>query len=129
VLRDQYPSFDIEPAATTVRDLIRRPARFGRVDLVYAAGLYDYLEDSVARALTTALFRMLNPGGRLLIANFTPATADAAFMEAILDWHLTYRTEEQTRNLLLGIDTAAIAAIEQFSDENGCITYLRVLKQ
>ena len=113
----------------TIGDLLRRSVRFVDIDLAYAAGLYDYLEADLARALTAALFRMLSPGGRLLIANFTPATYDAAFMETFMDWRLIYRTPEEVRSLAGSITPSEIAGIEQFSDDNRHVTYLRVVKR
>jgi len=128
-VREAYRDLDVRPVLATVRDLIRRPAWIGELDLAYAAGLYDYLEDNVARLLTTALFTMLRPGGRLLLANFTPATRDAAFMEAVMDWHLIYRTPDEVRAIASGIPADAIDRIDQFSDGNGQIAYMRVVKR
>ena len=126
VVGREYSSYAVSATPATVGDLLRRTVRFADYDLVYAAGLYDYLEHDVARALTTTLFRTLRPGGRLLIANFTPATYDAAFMEAIMDWHLVYRTPDQVRSLVSSIPSEKIAALDQFSDDHGQITYMRV---
>ena len=44
----------------------------GQFDLIYSAGLYDYLETPVAERLPQVLFDLLNPGGQLLYANFAP---------------------------------------------------------
>jgi SAM-dependent methyltransferase len=129
VVGREYGNYPISPTPATVGDLLRRTVRFTDFDLAYAAGLYDYLEDDVARALTATLFRTLRPGGRLLIANFTPVTHDAAFMEAIMDWHLIYRTPEQVLALTASLPGDHVAAIKQFSDGNGHITYLRVEKR
>jgi SAM-dependent methyltransferase len=124
-----YERYRVATMPVTIGDLLRRSVRFSEFDLVYAAGLYDYLEDDLARALTTALFRTLGPGGRLLIANFTPATHDAAFMEAFMDWHLVYRTPEEVRALADDIPSADVEAVEQFSDENRHVTYMRVVRR
>ena len=122
----RYP---LSTVASTIGDVLRRSVRIADVDLAYAAGLYDYLEADLARALTATLFRMLAPGGRLLIANFTPATHDAAFMEAIMDWRLIYRTAAEVRSLADAIDPAGIARIDQFCDENAHVAYMRVVRQ
>jgi extracellular factor (EF) 3-hydroxypalmitic acid methyl ester biosynthesis protein len=124
-----YERYPVSTVAATIGDLLRRSVRFAGVDLAYAAGLYDYLEDDLARTLTAALFRTLGAGGRLLIANFTPATHDAAFMETFMDWRLVYRTPEEVRSLAGSIPAADVAAIEQFCDENRHVTYLRVVKR
>ena len=44
-------------------------------DLIYSAGLYDYIPDAKdgvggAPQLTRMLFSLLNPGGRLLVGNY-----------------------------------------------------------
>ena len=123
-----YRGYAVSTMRASIVDLLRRSVGLKDIDLAYAAGLYDYLEDDLARTLTTALFRILAPGGRLLIANFTPATYDAAFMEAFMDWRLTYRTPSQVRALAASIPAADVAGIEQFSDENRHVTYMRVIK-
>jgi extracellular factor (EF) 3-hydroxypalmitic acid methyl ester biosynthesis protein len=124
-----YRRYPVSTMPATIGDVLRRSVRFDGVDLVYAAGLYDYLEDDLARALTSALFRTLGPDGRLLIANFTPATHDAAFMETFMDWKLIYRTPEEVRSLAAAIAPEDIAAIEQFSDENQHVTYMRLVRR
>ena len=127
--RDYGGLYPLSTIAATIGDALRRSVRIPDVDLAYAAGLYDYLEADLARALTATLFRMLAPGGRLLVANFTPATYDAAFMEAFMDWRLIYRTGEEVRSLADAIDPAEIASIEQFCDENHHVAYMRVVKE
>jgi SAM-dependent methyltransferase len=124
-----YHRYAVSTMRASIGDLLRRSVGLKDIDLAYAAGLYDYLEDDLACTLTRALFRMLAPGGRLLIANFTPETHDAAFMEAFMDWRLIYRTPSQVRALAASITAEEVAAIEQFSDENRHVTYLRVIKQ
>jgi extracellular factor (EF) 3-hydroxypalmitic acid methyl ester biosynthesis protein len=125
----RYAGYGVAGTPATVGDLLRRSVRFSDLDLAYAAGLYDYLDADVGRALTTALFRMLRSGGRLLIANFTPSTRDAAFMEAIMDWHLVYRRSEEVRALTASVPHGDIATVEQFGDDNDHVTYLRLGKR
>ena len=124
-----YCRYPVTTLPASIGDLLRRSVGLADIDLAYAAGLYDYLDDDLARTLTAALFRLLRPGGRLLVANFTPATHDAAFMEAFMDWHLIYRTPAETRSLAESIPAAAVAEIEQFGDDNGHVTYLRLAKR
>lgn len=127
--RDYGRRYPVNTIAATIGDLLRRSVRIPEQDLVYAAGLYDYLEADLARALTAALFGMLAPNGRLLLANFTPDTYDAAFMEAFMDWRLIYRTPAEVRALADGIDRSEIAAVEQFCDENDHVAYMRVVRR
>jgi hypothetical protein len=125
----EYRRYRVETVGATIGDVLRRSLQLRSADLVYAAGLYDYLQDDLARALTAALFRNVSSGGRLLIANFTPATHDAAFMEAVMDWRLVYRTADDVRLLAAGIPPDEIAAVDQFYDDNEHVTYLRLVKR
>jgi extracellular factor (EF) 3-hydroxypalmitic acid methyl ester biosynthesis protein len=127
--RDYCGRYPVSTCPATIGDVLRRSVRLPDVDLAYAAGLYDYLETALARTLTATLFRILAPGGRLLIANFTPATHDAAFMETFMDWRLIYRTPAEVRSLADDLDPAEIASIEQFCDENDHVAYMRVVKE
>jgi hypothetical protein len=124
-----YGRYGVSTIPATIGDLLRRAVRLPSFDLVYAAGLYDYLADDLGRTLTSTLFRQVAPGGRLLIGNFTPFTHDAAFMETFMDWRLVYRTPSELRELAGGIPPADINAIEQFCDDNRHVAYMRVVKR
>lgn len=90
----------IECVSGTVKDLIKRKVQIGKFDLIYSAGLYDYLPDGAARLLTKGLFQMLKENGRLLIANFLPSNADSGYMEAFMGWELLYRTRDQFERMV-----------------------------
>ena len=128
-VRERYGDFDIQAIPLSIRDLVRRSPWVGEIDLVYAGNLYDYLHEDIARLLTTVLFRTLRPGGRMLLSNFTPATEDAAFMEAAMDWQLVYRSDSELRSLTASIPTECIDRIDQFSDANGQVGYLRLVRR
>jgi extracellular factor (EF) 3-hydroxypalmitic acid methyl ester biosynthesis protein len=64
------------------------------LDLVYSAGLYDYLPDLVATRLTSFLYSRLRAGGRLLIGNLVETPESTWLLEYVLGWSLLYRTEE-----------------------------------
>jgi SAM-dependent methyltransferase len=72
------------------------------LDLVYSAGLYDYLPDLVAIRLTRRLYSRLRPGGRLLLGNLIE-TPDRWLME-VLGWILRYRTDETMLRLADGLE-------------------------
>ncbi len=63
-------------------------------DLVYCAGLFDYLSDRVCAKLADILYDMLAPEGLLIVTNVDmhPATNE---MECFLEWHLAHRNTEQ----------------------------------
>lgn len=63
-------------------------------DLIYAAGLYDYIRTASAQQLTEKLFGKLTPGGRLVIGNFKSPNDATWALEYWMDWHLLYRTHD-----------------------------------
>lgn len=68
------------------------------LDIIYSAGLCDYLDPRLFRALINQCHRHLKPGGTLLLGNFTNYP-DALFLDKLLKWELIYRTEDQLREL------------------------------
>lgn len=73
------------------------------LDLVYSAGLYDYLPDPVAFRLTQRLYARLRPGGRLLLGNLVEAPDSTWMMRYVLDWVLRYRTDDTMLRLAEGL--------------------------
>ena len=73
------------------------------LDLVYAAGLYDYLPEPVARSLTKRLYEGLRAGGRLLLGNLVEAPDITWVMDYVLGWPLIYRTDETMLRLGAGL--------------------------
>jgi extracellular factor (EF) 3-hydroxypalmitic acid methyl ester biosynthesis protein len=70
-------------------------AKWGRYDFIYSMGLFDYLTPPVARAVLNKLYRLLEPGGRMVIGNFRVGSPGRRFMEYWLDWVIYYRSEEE----------------------------------
>jgi len=118
--------FNVTPVRASVRDILEGKRLLERFDFVYAAGLFDYLNDRTAGSLTAQLFDALNAGGELLIGNFLPDIRGSAYMEAFMDWSLTARGEEQLMACLQGVPSDAIARSRTWRDEQECIAYLAV---
>jgi hypothetical protein len=83
--------------ATPEEESVRRT--LGNLDLVYSAGLYDYLPDLVAMRLTRLLYGHLRPGGRLLMGNLTETPDSTWMLDYVLGWPLLYRTDESMLRL------------------------------
>lgn len=116
-------SFAVTPVVGSVSQLIRRKLSLGTFDFIYAAGLYDYLNDRTAEALTRALLSLLNPAGHLLVGNFTPENHGRGYMEVVMDWHLLYRDQAALR--ALGEEVGA-EATDVTLDPWGNVAYLRL---
>jgi extracellular factor (EF) 3-hydroxypalmitic acid methyl ester biosynthesis protein len=108
-LRLAHPEACIVPQRATVRDLLAGRCDLGTFDLIYSAGLYDYLRQPVAQALTATLFRGLEAGGQLLIGNFVPDFGTAGYMEAFMDWHLIGRGPVDMEDLCASVPAYEVA--------------------
>lgn len=107
----QFQGASVEPIDGSVRGLLARKHQVGTFDLIYAAGLYDYLTDRVAIRLTQVCMEMLKPGGVFLFANFSDEMADDGYMESYMDWELLQRSE-------LDIWRIANASAPESTDKN-----------
>ena len=80
--------------AANVLQYLRRAARSGeRFDHIYTLGLTDYFDDRAMRMLHGLMKKCLNPGGTILVANFIRGHIATGWMDAVMDWHLVYRSE------------------------------------
>ncbi len=70
-------------------------------DLVWSAGLFDYLNDRLATALIKRMWRWTKEGGRLIIGNFHPRNKSRNFMEWCGEWFLIHRTEDDIKRIFL----------------------------
>jgi chemotaxis methyl-accepting protein methylase len=97
------------------------------VDLIYSAGLLDYLGRRVATRLVRRLYGMLRPGGRCLVGNMKIVPENHWLMEFILDWVLIYRTPESMRALAAQLRPTPdeISIVE---DETGYCMFLDVAR-
>lgn len=73
----------------------RNLKEFGSQDLIYSVGFFDYLQDEVLIRLFSALYRLLNPGGKLIMSFKDTKRYSAAFYHWMVDWNgFSQRTEE-----------------------------------
>ena len=87
-------------------------------------GLFDYLTPPVAKAVIANLYRLLEPGGQLLIGNFHVSNPSRVYMEYWNDWVLYYRTEDDMLNLLQQPD----AQLQLEFEETKSQMFLKVIK-
>lgn len=95
-------------------------------DLVYCAGLFDYLSDRICQRLVNILYGFVAPGGLLVATNVDPSNPMRHGMEFLLEWHLIYRDQTQMKQLHpIGVPLTHIATK---SDDTGVNIYLEVRK-
>jgi len=129
LLRREWGHCGVEARECDARMLMRRGlTTLGKFDFIYALGLYDYLSDRAAARLLATAVDMLNPGGKVWIANFVEDIPFAGYMEAIMDWWLIYRSEDRLGALGDRIDPSKIASRRTFVEPEKNVAFLEIVR-
>ncbi len=126
LVNKELSEFGIETINGSVKALLSGALTLQKFDFIYSTGLYDYLEDRFAKTLTSRMFEMLRPNGRLLIANYMPDIEDVGYMETYMDWRLIYRDEAALISLLDLIPAEQIKKYKVFAEVNNNILFLEI---
>lgn len=73
---------------------------FSDYDVVYCAGLFDYLSQRVCKRLVELFCSMLRPGGIVIVTNVAQSNPRKAWMEYVMEWNLIYRDENDMNDLV-----------------------------
>lgn len=98
----------------------------GSYDMVYCAGLFDYLSDRICRRLLEVFYDLLAPGGLLVATNVDASNPSRLWMEYVVEWHLVYRNKEQF--LKLAPESALPENCRVSADGTGVNIFLEVRK-
>lgn len=118
---------------TTMREsvgaLLRGRVSLHEIDLAYAAGLLDYLDDSTTVALLDVLLATLRPGGELLVANFVKSHHARGYMQLAMDWVLVRRDAEDLARLAAATRLASQHNTRVWTDDEGNVAYLEMRRR
>ncbi len=92
-------------------------------EMIYCAGLFDYLSDRVCKRLLEILYDWLEPGGLLIATNVHPKNPIRCFMEHLVEWYLIYRDESKISELSPTNDSHSI-----YTDPTGMNVFLEIRK-
>jgi extracellular factor (EF) 3-hydroxypalmitic acid methyl ester biosynthesis protein len=89
----------------SVHQLLRSASQGGEdeftgYDLVYCAGLFDYLSQRVCKRMVELFCTMVNPGGTVIVTNVATRNPRKAWMEYVMEWNLIYRDENDMMDLV-----------------------------
>ena len=127
LVNQHYSSINIETVCESVTSLIRDNAAFGKFDLIYSAGLYDYLSNRFAQKLTSNLFDMLSPGGKLVLMNIDTDYKEIGYMESFMNWSMIGRNALDLLELAGGLDTNEHADLK-IREGEGTLSHFNVLE-
>ncbi len=95
----------------------------GSFDLVYCAGLFDYLSNRVCRRLVELFCDWVGPDGLVVVTNVHVGNPIRGYMEHVAEWHLEYRDERHLRRFAPGSLPSRV-----FTDPTNLNLFLEVRK-
>jgi extracellular factor (EF) 3-hydroxypalmitic acid methyl ester biosynthesis protein len=116
----------------SVHQLLKEGGRSGarapedQYDMVYCAGLFDYLSDQVCKRLMNIFYDLLAPGGLLVATNVTDSNPSRNWMEYSVDWHLAHRSSSVMAKLVP--DNAPPDSFRVLSEPSSVNAFLEVRK-
>jgi extracellular factor (EF) 3-hydroxypalmitic acid methyl ester biosynthesis protein len=109
-----------------LKESSRPVSKLGSFDVIYCAGLFDYLPKLVCEKLMTVFYDLVMPGGLVLATNVDSSNPSRNWMEYVVDWHLEYRSGKEMAALCPPRATADECRVE--SDDSGVNVFLKVRK-
>jgi cyclopropane fatty-acyl-phospholipid synthase-like methyltransferase len=101
---------------------------FGKQDIIYSVGLFDYLPSDFLVKMFSTLYKMLNPGGRFIPAFKDSQRYRSQYYHWLVDWDgFLQRKEGDFKKILAdaGIPSTSIAEVR---DKTGIIVFYLVTK-
>jgi SAM-dependent methyltransferase len=128
IVNRDLASTAVDAVDGSVRGILRRSYNLGAFDLVYASGLYDYLQPAIGIRLLQRAMEMVKPGGEFLFANFSDEITTDGYMETFMDWPLILRSADDMWDIInAAVDRNHVEA-EVFYGSNRNIVYGKVRK-
>ena len=97
-----------------------------RYDLIYCAGLLDYLPDRTCKQLMNVFYDWLAPGGLAVATNVEDCKPFRHMLEFVLDWHLIYRGVQKSAALVP--ERAAAGSVRILKDPTEVNVFIEVRK-
>ena len=97
---------DIKLEQRSVHQLLKLASRGGMADdvdsydLVYCAGLFDYLSQKVCKKLVELFTKLLRPQGLVIVTNVASTNPCIGWMEYVVEWNLVYRNDWEMLDLI-----------------------------
>ena len=103
-------------------------AEFGKQDIIYSVGLFDYLPDDFLVKLLRALYNLLNPGGKLIAAFKDASRYRSQDYHWLVDWDGFLQRNGDDFRRILSEATIPSMAIEEKREDSGVIVFYTITK-
>jgi extracellular factor (EF) 3-hydroxypalmitic acid methyl ester biosynthesis protein len=127
VVSDACAHLPVKTMEGRVQDIIKGSILLSQFDLVYSAGLFDYLNDRAAVALIQRIASGLNEGGEALIGNFQ-YRPEMPYAEIFQDWKLVTRAEQELIDLASRSLGSSEFKCRAWSDKWNSIAWLQITR-
>lgn len=122
----------IETVLKSVHQILKEAGRPGgpllreSYQMVYCAGLFDYLSGRICKRLVNIFYDLVAPGGLLLVTNVEAANPSRNWMEYVTEWHLVYRDKKELMDLVP--NGVAEGDVQVIAEETGTNIFLEIRK-
>lgn len=116
-------TYNLRSVQDLLRQAIERTNAKEPYQLVYCAGLFDYLTDRVCSKLVRLFYDWCAPGGRVFVTNVHAGNPVKGLMEHVMEWHLVLRDEPGMLRLSPDPENSKI-----YTDTTGINVFLEVHK-
>ena len=106
-LQKNYASLGVTALKASTLDVVAGTVELGTFDVIASASLLENLDSGTASTVLTALFRVLRPGGRMLLSNLDPINPETSYFEVYARWKPHYRSPKKLEELCQGLGSAA----------------------
>jgi len=101
---------------------------FGKQDIIYSVGLFDYLPDDFLVKLLKALYNLLNRGGKLIAAFKDASRYRSQDYHWAVDWDGFLQRNGDDFRSILAKATIPSSAIEEVREDSGVIVFYTITK-
>lgn len=127
-ISEKYGGLGVEVVENNIVDIVKGYTNLGKYDLIYSAGLYDYLSTRIAIKLTTNLYNLLLPGGKLVLFNVTPDYEEIGYFESFMKWSLIGRSEGQLLEFADNLPSHEVASMKIGNTDAHIFSYIEITK-
>jgi len=100
---------------------------FGKRDLIYVYGLFDYFSVKSTKRLVRKIWDSLAPGGEIIFTNAHPNNPTKLWMNYIGEWNLDYKCKEELLSISEGLE--GVKNVDYFMDELDVYQYMRIQRE